>query len=77
MYGGSWRACSSTARADPLDDWVPLATDPNWTVRWWVAKVLREHHPDAPRLDYAFLREDVETKAEPILAWYRRKRASR
>lgn len=61
------------AGADRLGDWVALAKDPNWTARWCVAKVLRQHHPDAPPLDLAFLPEDVETKAEPVFTWYRKK----
>jgi hypothetical protein len=65
------------AEADPLDGWVPLAKDPHWTARWRVAKVLREHYPDAPLLDYAFLPEDVEKKAEPILDWYQQKKEPR
>ena len=65
------------AKADPLDDWIPLATDPNWTARWCAAKVLRDHHPDAPRLDYAFLPEEIEKKAQPVLDWYRKKKQSR
>jgi hypothetical protein len=42
-----------------------------------VARVLRDHHPDAPRLDYAFLPEEIEKKAEPVLAWYRRVKGTR
>jgi len=42
-----------------------------------VVKVLREHYPDAPPLGHAFLPEDVEKKAEPILDWYRKKKESR
>jgi len=64
------------AESDPPDDWVPLAKDPNWTVRWCVIKVLREHYPDAPRLEHAFLPEDIDRNAQPILAWYRRREAS-
>ena len=65
------------ARADPLDDWIPLATDPNWTARWCAAKVLGDHHPAAPRLDYAFLPEEIEKKAQPVLDWYRKRKQSR
>jgi serine protease AprX len=65
------------AKGDSLDDWIPLATDPNWTARWCVARVLRDHHPDAPRLDYALLPEEIEKKAKPVLAWYRRGKDSR
>jgi serine protease AprX len=63
------------AQDDALDDWVMLAKDPNWTARSCVVKVLREHYPDAPLLDYAFLPEDVDKKAEPILDWYRKKKS--
>ena len=62
------------AKADPLEDWVPLATDPNFTARWCCIEVLREHFPDAPPLDYAYFPEDVVKKAEPILVWYQRKK---
>ena len=65
------------AEADSLDDWVPLAKDPNWSARWCVIKVLREHYPDAPLLDHAFLPEDVEKKAEPIFSWYRQRKDAR
>jgi serine protease AprX len=65
------------AKADPLDDWIPLVTDPNWSARWSAAKVLRDHHPDAPRLDYAFLPEEIEKKALPVLGWYRKRKQSR
>jgi serine protease AprX len=65
------------ARADPLDDWIPLVTDPNWSARWCAANVLRDHHPDAPRLDYAFLPEEIDKKAEPVLDWYRKRKQSR
>jgi serine protease AprX len=65
------------AEADRLDDWVPLITDPNWTVRWCVGKILGRHYPDAPPIDYAFLPEEVEKKAEPILTWYRGRKSSR
>jgi HEAT repeat protein len=41
------------AKGDSLDDWIPLATDPNWSARWCVAWVLRYHDPDAPRLGSA------------------------
>jgi hypothetical protein len=64
-------------KADPLDDWIPLVTDPNWSARWCAAKVLRDHHPDAPRLDYAFLPEEIEKKAQPVLDWYRKRKQSR
>lgn len=65
------------AGADRLDDWVPLIGDPNWTVRWCVGKVLGRHYPDAPPMDSAFLPEEVEKKAEPLLAWYRGRRGDR
>lgn len=65
------------AERDSLDDWVPLAKDPNFSARWCVIKVLREHYPDAPRLDQAFLPEDIEKKAEPVFSWYRRRRSVR
>ena len=58
------------ARGDPLDDWIPLVTDPNWSARWCAAKVLRDHHPAAPRLDHALLPEEIEEKARPVLDWY-------
>ena len=65
------------ARADPLDDWIPLVTDPNWSARWCAAKVLRDHHPTAPRLDYAVFPEEIEKKAQPVLDWYRKRKQSR
>lgn len=65
------------ARVDPLDDWIPLVTDPNWTARWCAAKVLRDYHPAAPRLDYAVFPEEIETKAQPVLDWYRKRKQSR
>ena len=65
------------AEVDSLDDWVPLAKDPNWSARWCVVKVLREHYPDAPLLDHAFVPEDVEKKAEPIFSWYRQTKGAR
>jgi serine protease AprX len=65
------------ARVDPLDDWIPLVTDPNWTARWCAAKVLRDHHPAAPRLNYALLPEEIEEKAQPVLDWYRKRKQSR
>jgi serine protease AprX len=65
------------AKGDSLDDWIPLATDPNWTARWCAAKVLRDHHPDAPRLDYAIVPEEIEKKAQPVLDWYRKRKQSR
>ena len=65
------------AEADSLDEWVPLAKDPNWSARWCVVKVLREHYPDAPLLDHAFVPEDVEKKAEPIFSWYRQRKGAR
>jgi serine protease AprX len=67
----------SGAGADKLDDWIPLVTDPNWTARWCVLKVLREHYPDAPGTEYAFLPEDVEKKAELILDWYQKRKLRR
>jgi hypothetical protein len=63
------------ASADSLDDWIPLVSDPNWSARWCAAKVLRDHHPDAPRLDYALLPEEIEEKAQPVLDWYRKEKA--
>lgn len=60
------------ADADELDDWIALVADPNWTARWCAAKVLRDRWPEAPRLDYTFLPEDVARKAEPVLDWYRK-----
>jgi serine protease AprX len=65
------------AKGDPLDDWIPLVTDPNWSARWCAAKVLRDHHPAAPRLDYAVLPEEIEKKAQPVLDWYRKRKQSR
>jgi serine protease AprX len=65
------------AKADPLDDWIPLATDPNWSARWCVVEVLREHYPAAPRLDYAVFPEEIEKKAQPVLDWYRKRKQSR
>jgi serine protease AprX len=65
------------AEADSLDDWVPLAKDPNWSARWCVVEVLREHYPDAPRLEYAIVPEDIEKKAEPIFSWYRQRKGAR
>lgn len=67
----------SDAGADPLDNWISLAKDPNWTARWCLVAMLKKHHLDAPRLDYAFVPEDVEKKAEPILDWYRKKKGAR
>jgi HEAT repeat protein len=61
------------ADADSLDDWVPLAKDPNWSARWCAIKVLRKHYPDAPRLEYAFVPEDIDKKAESLFSWYRRR----
>jgi len=65
------------AMADPLDDWIPLATDPNWTARWCAVEVLRDHYPAAPRLDYAVFPEEIEEKARPVLDWYRTRKQSR
>ena len=65
------------AEADSLDEWVPLAKDTNWSARWCVVKVLREHYPDAPLLDHAFVPEDVEKKAEPIFSWYHQRKGPR
>jgi serine protease AprX len=65
------------ARADPLDDWIPLATDPNWSARWCAVEVLRDHYPAAPRLDYAVFPEEIEKKAQPVLDWYRKRKQSR
>jgi len=65
------------ARGDPLDDWIPLVTDPNWTARWCAAKVLRDHYPAAPRLDFAAFPEEIEKKARPVLDWYRKSEQSR
>lgn len=62
------------AKADPLDDWIPLATDPNWSARWCTSAVLRQYHPAAPRLDYAFLPEEIEKKAQPVLDWYQKRK---
>ena len=66
----------ASAKGDSLDDWIPLATDSNWTARWCAAKMRRDHHPDAPRLDYAFLPEEIEKKAQPVLDWYRMRKQS-
>ncbi len=66
----------SGAEADQLHDWISLAKDSNWTARWWLVAVLREHYPDAPQLDHALPPEDVENKAEPILPWYEEKKGS-
>ena len=63
----------SGAGADQLKDWISLAKDPNWSARWCVVEVLKKHYPDAPRFDYAFIPEDVERKAKPILDWYQEK----
>jgi serine protease AprX len=65
------------AEADSLEEWVPLANDPNWSARWCVVKVLREHFPDAPLLYHAFVPEDIEKKAEPIFSWYRQRKGAR
>lgn len=65
------------AGADPLDDWISLVTDPNWTARQCAAQVLRDHHPDAPRLEYVWLTEEIEKKAQPVLDWYRKRKRSR
>jgi serine protease AprX len=65
------------AKGDSLDDWIPLVTDPNWSARWWAAKVLRDHHSDAPRLEYTLIPEEIEKKAQPILDWYRKSKQSR
>ncbi|WP_406697006.1 S8 family serine peptidase [Singulisphaera sp. Ch08] len=67
----------SGAGEDRLDDWIPLATDPNWTSRWCLVKMLKVHHPDAPHLEHALIPEDIETLAKPILDWYAEKLRSR
>jgi serine protease AprX len=64
-------------KADPLDDWIALVADPNWSARWCAAKVLRDHHPAAPRLEYALFPEEIEKKAQPVLDWYRKTKQSR
>ena len=65
------------ATGDPLDDWIALVTDPNWTARWCAGKVLRDRHPEAPRLDHALLPEEIEEKARPVLDWYRTRKEPR
>ncbi len=58
------------AGGDSLDDWIMLAEDPNWSARWCLVKVLRDHHPEAPHLDFAFNDAEIARKAEPLLTWY-------
>ena len=64
------------AKGDSLDDWIPRDRPELDSAVVW-AKVLRDHHPDAPRLDYAFVPEEIEKKAQPVLDWYRKKKQSR